>query len=572
MNLAPSLARPARAAALLRGRIPAYGLPLLIAALIVLPVALLLTELLTPNVELWRRLWQTSLPAMIGNTLRLVAGVGLGTFLVGTGFAWLVTAYEFPGRALFERLLLLPLAVPKFIMGFVFIATFDYAGPVQTRWRAWFGADAWFPDIQSAGGVALVMTLVLYPYVYLLARAAFREQSATTLEAVRVMGYARWQSFLRIVLPLARPSIAAGVALTMMEALTDYGTVSFFGYPTLSEGVVRIWDGRFDRASATELAALLLLFALGMIVLERALRGSARYYQTGGRTRRLEPVRLGGAGRWLATVACALLVTAAFVLPVAQLGVWAYREYHTPTVGAWRPVYGDYIATTVRLAAMATALIMVLALVVARGVRAGMAAHAAASRRARMLPALLARVVTLGYAMPGAVIAAGVLLLLAPLDHDVTDFVNRHLGRTNPDLLLTGTTTALIYAYVVRFMAVGFNSVDASLEKIKPSMEEAARTMGARAPRILWRIQLPLVSSGLAAGALLVFVDVMKELPVTLLLRPPFGSDTLALWAYFLASEAFWQAAAIPALTILVIGLLPVLLLMRVGARERPTP
>lgn len=535
-------------------------LPLIVAIAVILPIVDLSRQILHPDEARWQHWWETSLPPMIENTLRLVFGVGIGTFGLGVGFAWLVTAYQFPGRALFDRLLILPLAVPGFIMGFVFMGTFDYAGPVQTQWRVWFGDAAWFPDILSGSGVILVMTLVLYPYVYLLARAAFREQAASTFEAAQIMGYSRWQTFLRLVLPLARPSIAAGVTLAMLEALTDYGTVRFFGYPTLSEGVVRTWEGSYDREAATELATLLLVFAFGMIILERTLRGRRRYFQTGGASRRPLRVRLHGWRGWLATGACTFLLGVAFILPLSQLVMWASAEIEEPTVGivTW-DLYLDYVQNSARLASIAAGIIIGLAVVVAHGVRAG-SVHGK-----RLLPRFIARLVTLGYAMPSAVVAAGVLLLVAPIDHEVTDFFEQHLGRTNPDLLFTGTTTSLMYAYVVRFMAVGFSSVDASLEKIKPSMEEAARTMGARPFRVLWRIHLPLISTGIAAGAILVFVDVMKEIPATLMLRPPFSADTLALWAYFLAAESFWQAASIPALSILVVGLLPVLLLMRIG-------
>ena len=532
-------------------------LPLLIAVLVVLPLGGLVIRIFNPTVELWEKLWATTLPTMLVNTVVLMAGVGAGTFVIGVGMAWLVTAYQFTGRAWFERLLLLPLALPAYVMGFVFMATFDYAGPVYTQWRAWFGKDAWFPEIRSAFGAILVLTLVLYPYVYLLARAAFREQAASTVEAARMMGLSRTRAFFRLVLPLARPSIVAGVVLAMMEAMTDYGTVRFFGYSTLSEGIVRAWDLRFDRQTATELAALLFFVALVMIGLERLLRGRARYYQQGGRGRVLPRVKLSGWGNWLASGACWAILGIAFILPVAQLVAWGVSEIDKSTVGAWRDVYGSYVGSSLSLAGLSALVIILLSLVVAHGVR-----RTTASSK-RRIPRMIARLATLGYAMPGAVVAAGVLLFLAPIDHAVTDFAES-LGRTDRSLLLTGTITILIYAYVVRFMAVGFNSIDSSLEKVTPNMEQAARTLGARTRRVLLRVHLPLVSTGMLAGAILVFVDVMKELPVTLLLRP-FGTDTLALWTYYLAAESFWQAAAIPALTILVVGLIPVFLLMRLG-------
>ena len=560
---------PSLPAIRLRGlqRYLALVLPMLIAVTVLFPLGYLVRSIvLNPNTELWTRWWDTILPPMLINTLQLTVGVGIGTFVVGSGTAWLVTAYDFPGRTLFDRLLLLPLAVPSFILGFVFIATFDYAGPVQTQWRNWFGNDAWFPDVMSEWGLIIVMTAVLYPYVYILARSAFRQQSATTLEAARVMGYSRTKAFFRLVLPMARPSIAAGVVLAMMETLTDYGTVSFFGYPTLSEGVVRIWQGTwgFEAAdNAGQLASLLLFVAFGMIVLERLLRGRARYFQHNG-GRRIQRVRLTGWQRWTPTIVCGAILAFAFVLPYAQLVVWAYEEVQDPQVGVLSgDLFQQHIEATARVGGIAAGLVMGLSVLVAHGVRV------TAVGGKRRFPRFVARLVTLGYAMPGAVVAIGILLIVMPIDHQVTDFLETEFGRTNPDLFLTGTTTALLYAYVVRFMAVGFNSVDASLENIKPSMEEAARTMGASPFRVFWRIYMPLLSTGIAAGAILVFVDVMKEIPATLILRPPFGTDTLALWVYGLASEAFWRAAAVPAITILAVGLIPILLLMRIGDNQR---
>ncbi|MFP4321958.1 MAG: ABC transporter permease [Anaerolineales bacterium] len=570
-----SIERPTARARVWSGRFPllkhtstgrqrwlALVLPFIVTALVLLPIGRLVYELLTPSWELWQHMWDTFLPQMLENTLRLVIGVGLGTGIIGVGYAWLVSAYQFPGRAWFERLFLLPLAVPTFVMGFIFMATFDYAGPVQTQWRAWFGDGAYFPDIRSGLGVTIVMTLVLYPYVYLLARAAFRAQSASTFEAARLMGYSRTGAFFRLVLPLARPAIVAGMVLAMMEAMTDYGAVSFFSFPTLSEGIVRIWEGRMDRDTATQLAAILMLFALGILLLEYILRGQKRYTQEGLRGRQLERTPLRGPRGWLASAACLALLSAAFILPFIQLIVWAVTEVREPSVGAWRSIYTDYITNSVRFAGLAGLIVIGLSLLVAYGVRAN------ALSGNRLVPRVMARLMTLGYALPGAVIAVGVLMLVAPFDHDLTDWVEINLGREERSLLITGTLTGLVYAYVVRFMAVGYNSVETSMERVNPSLEEAARTMGARSPRIIARVHMPLVRGGMIAGAILVFVDVMKEIPATLLLRP-FGSDTLALWAYFLAFESFWQAAAIPSLTIVTIGLLPVLWLMQLDESRR---
>jgi iron(III) transport system permease protein len=368
---------------------------------------------------------------------------------------------------------------------------------------------------------------VLYPYVYILARAAFREQASSALEAAQVMGLGRWRSFLRVSLPMARPHIAAGVLLAIMEAMTDYGTVSYFSYPTLSERIVVLWNTSFNIGGATQLAALMVVVALVLLVVERQMRGQARYFQQGGYGRPLEPQPLRGRPAWLATAACTSLLSIAFLLPVAQLIVWTVDEISNPTVNLLRESMLDYASNSLTLSVLAAAVIMVVALLIAYATRAD-------GSGGRHRPRWLARLMTIGYAMPGAVIGVGVLTFVNPIDSAVTDFATEHLGYVQPAYLLTGTIIALTYAYVVRFMAVGFNSVDASLEKVKPSMEGAARTMGAGSWRILGRIHFPLIRMGIVAGGILVFVDVMKELPITLLLRP-FGMDTLALRTYFLS-------------------------------------
>ncbi len=531
------------------------ALPLLIAGLVILPVAVVLWTLLTPTPAVWEHLWATLLPEITRNTMVLLIGVGAGTLILGTGLAWLTVAYRFPGHAVFDWLLLLPLAVPTYIMGFVYMATFDCAGPVQSALRGWFGSAIWFPEIRSGGGAVLVMTLVLYPYVYLLARAAFHEQSGNTFEAARAMGYSRLQSFFRLAIPLARPSIAAGVTLALMEALTDFATVRFFNFPTLSDGIIRVWHGMMDLRAATELAGVLVLFALVVILFERWVRGRARYSQKGGRSPGIGRVRFSGWGGWAAAGVCALVLAVAFVLPVAQLALWTVREAAHMPPGALA-IYWELAGNSLILSGLATATAIVLAVVVANGV------HMGGGRLARFT----ARLATMGYAVPGAVIAVGVLVPLSAFDHALNDLVEQWRGVTI-GLLLTGSVVGLIYAYVVRFMAVAYNSVESSLDKITPNIAMAARSLGASPRRLLWRIHLPLIAPGLLAGATLVFVDVMKELPITMMLRP-FGYDTLAIWVWQMAAESLWAGAALPALTIVLVGILPVILLMRIGTRS----
>lgn len=525
---------------------------LLLATLVVLPLAVVTLELLTPTRAIWAQLWATLLPIMLRNTLLLVAGVGLGTLLLGTGLAWLVTAYRFPGRGLFEWALLLPLAMPGYILAFVFIATFDFIGPVQTTLRAWFGPDVWFPSIYTGWSAVLVLTLTLYPYVYLLARAAFRSQSAYTFDATRTMGLSRTQSFFRLVLPMARPALVAGMSLAMMEALGDFATVRFFTYPTLSEGVFQVWEGMMNRAAAMELAALLCSVALVLILVERGLRGAARYTQTGGKAPRPAPLVLRGWRAGLATSGCSLVLAAAFGLPVLQLSIWTIDELLRQGPGGTLNVaFQRYMTTTATLAALAAVVTVLWALLLAHSVRLS------AGRWAR----LGARLATLGYAMPGAVVGVGVLLTVTTVDRLAAS--SMLLG----GVLLTGSIAGLTYAYVVRFLAVAHNSVEASLDTVTPTLTQAARSLGAGPGRVLRRVHVPLISRGLLTAAALVFVDVMKELPITLLLRP-FGMDTLAIWAYLLAAEGFWEAAAVPSLSILLASLLPVLILVRLSGHE----
>jgi iron(III) transport system permease protein len=538
-------------------------LPVLIGTIILLaPIAVLAVELLSLDIPLWQRLWNTILPRTLWNTLRLVVGVSLGTLVIGVGSAWLVTAYDFPGRGWFDRLLMLPLAIPGFIMGFVYVSMFEFAGPFQTVLRDQFGwsrGEYWFPNIASSGGLILVLTLVLYPYVYILARSAFREQAANTLEAANVLGYEGWQAFRRVALPLARPQIAVGVLLVIMETLTDYGTVSYFSYPTLSERIVVLWNSSFDSASATELASLMVVLALGLLLGERALRKQARFYQQGSYGRRMSRQKLAGSRGWLAAFICLLILGAAFLLPLTQLAVWTAGEIRDPTVSILTEPFFKYTQNTLLLGSLGALLTILVALVIAYSDRRD-------SIEARNRPRWLSRLISIGYAMPGAVIAVGVLTVVNPLDGAVTNFAE-NLGYRGAGYLLTGTIIALLYGYTVRFMVLALDSISASVDKVRPTMEAAARTMGAGSGRIFRQIHIPLVRTGIGAGAILVFVDIMKELPITLLLRP-FGMDTLAVRAHLLSIEGFHESAAIPALMILVVGLLPVFLLMQIGSNK----
>ena len=519
-----------------------------VALLVATPLLVVVSSIATPSTDIWRHLWQTQLPELLGNTFALIVGVGLGVTVMGTGLAWLVTMYRFPGRPLFAWLLILPLAMPAYVIGFVFLALFDYTGPVQRSLRQAFGSQVWFPDIASYGGVVLVMTLVLYPYVYMLARAAFLEQSETTLEAARILGAHRVVVFWKVILPLARPSIVVGVTLALMEALADFGTVAIFNYATFTRAVYRVWFGLFNRAAATELASLLLLFTLLLYFLERSQRGRARFYQTTGRVRPIIPRQLQGWRAWLASGIASGVVGVAFILPVTQLLVWTVR-----TAGAldYDARYPTFLLNTLTLAAITAMVAVTAAVIVAYGSRLS------SSR----VVGVFGRIASMGYALPGSVIAVGVLLPLAFIDQTVDAFLRANWAYSS-GLLLTGSMVGLVFAYVVRFLAVSYQTVEASLIKITPSMDMAARSLGATPGRLLRRIHIPLIRTGLTSAAILVFVDVMKEMPATLLLRP-FGYDTLAMRVWQLTSESLWELAALPALTIVAAGMLPVLILTR---------
>jgi iron(III) transport system permease protein len=526
----------------------------LAAAVVAVPILAVLLSLATPAPDIWAHLWRTQLAELLRNTLALLLGVGVGTLSLGTALAWLVVFYEFPGRRTFEWALVLPLALPAYVIGFVFLGIFEYAGPLQSALRRLLGAGVRLPDLRSGGGVILVMTLVLYPYVYTLARAAFLEQSPEAFESARSLGRSRARAFRDVSLPLARPALVAGTTLACMEALADYGTVATFSYRTLTEAVYRVWYGMFDRLAATQLAAVLLGLAAVLTLLERLSRGRARFTQGRRPTHAPARARLRGLLAGAAAGFCGVVWALAFGLPVCQLLAWAgatLRRDGLPSgfLGA--------LGTSLGLAVTAATLTLGAAIVLAYGLRL---------RPARVIPPAV-RVAALGYALPGAVIAVGVLLPLSSLDHALAAASERLLGlRTG--LLLTGTAAALVFAYLVRFLAVSLHTVEATLARIPQSFDEVARSLGAGAGRTLRVVHAPLIRRGLLAALLLVFIDVMKEMPATLLLRP-LSLDTLAIAVWQRTAESLWEDAAVPALALVLAGLIPVALLLRTSGPSR---
>ncbi|WP_448561452.1 ABC transporter permease [Trichothermofontia sp.] len=532
---------------------------LALALILALPVLFVLSSLFRDSRAIWQHLATTVLPRYILNSGWLMLGVGLGVCVIGVGTAWLVTLCRFPASRWLEWLLVLPLAAPAYLLAYTYTDLLDFAGPVQTALRQWTGwgyGDYWFPNIRSLGGAIALLTLVLYPYVYLPARVAFLEQSLTTIEASRTLGCGPWQSFGQVALPLARPAIAAGMALALMETLNDFGTVQYFGVDTFTTGIYRTWFGLGERVAATQLAAFLMVFILVLILWEqRSRQRGGRFYQKGGQAPTVPPYRLQGMRAVAAISLCSLPILLGFLLPAAVLLQMALSD-----LGAFeQPQFWIFARNSLILAIVTATLAVFLALILAYGRRLVN----------RGLMQLAVSVAAMGYAVPGSVIAVGILVPLGQLDHAI-DAATRSLWGISTGLLLSGTMTALVFAYLVRFLAVSLHTIEASLSKIKPSLDDAARSLGYSPLRTLLQVHLPLLRGGLLTAALLVFVDVMKELPATLIIRP-FNFDTLAVRVYNLASDERLAEAAAPALTIVLVGLAPVILLSGQIARRHPT-
>ena len=530
--------------------------PTAIAAAVSAPVVVVFAHLFLPAGDVWPHLVDTVLARYIANTLWLLLGVGLATFVIGAGAAWLCAMCRFPGRAVFQWALLLPLALPAWAIAYAYAGMFEYAGPVQSALREAFGwsrRDYWFPDIRSLGGAIMVLSLALYPYVYLLARAAFLDQSVCALEIGRTLGRGAWRGFAGVALPLARPALAGGVALALMEALSDFGTVDYYGVDTFATGIYRTWFALGDAGAAAQLSAVLLIFVFAVLAAERWQRRRARYHHTTGRAGRVFAWRLSGWRAGLASAACFAPLALGFLLPAGRLVAWSVPTWR----GGADAAFGALAGTSFLLAALTALLAVAAALVIAYAARLGLGPVGRAARR----------IAGLGYAVPGSVVAVGALLPLAWIDHRIDDFARGVFG-VSTGLIVTGGIAALVFAYLVRFLAVSMNAVDAAFVRVTGHIDDAARTLGAAPARVLGRIHLPMLRGGLLTATLLVFVDTMKELPATLILRP-FDVNTLAVRAYELASDERLADAATPALAIVAVGLVPVVLLSRAVTRGR---
>ena len=522
----------------------------LLAAAILVPLVVIFGAWLAPTTEVWGHLAATVLPTLIGNTLLLIVGVAIGTMLLGVSLAWLVSTCEFPGRRWFDWALMLPFALPTYVMAFVFLGLLDFQGPVQGLVRQAFGLPAsWSVEVRHSASVLAIMVLVLYPYVYLLARVAFLKQGRAALEAAHTLGMTSWQSFFRVALPMARPAIIGGVSLAVMEALADFGAVAVFNYDTFTTAIYKSWFGFFDLNAASQLASLLLLFVFVLLYLERYGRSRARF-DNGTTSLDSRTYRLRGLRATAASVYCGLVLLLAFIIPMVQLLLWA-RHWIDDLDFAYMSLLGNTLA----LGAMAAIATTAGGLVLAYALR----------RDTSWLTRASVRIGTLGYAIPGSVLAVAVMWSLSWIDHRVAE-VWLWLTGVEATWVFVGSVFSLILAYFARFLALAFNPIDSALEQVRPSVREAAQSLGLTGMALVWRIYVPILRPGLLTAALLVLVDVMKEMPATLLLRP-FGWDTLAVRIYGLSSEGLWERAALPSVALVAAGLIPVFLLAVRGRR-----
>jgi iron(III) transport system permease protein len=514
-------------------------------------LVVVLSSIFAPADEVWRHLVHTVLGTLLLNTVWLVAGVAVGTAVLGVGLAWLTAVCEFPGRRVFDWALMLPLAIPAYVTAFVAVALLDYTGPVQTFMRAVL-PEAWasLPPVRSRGGVVAVMSLALYPYVYLLARQAFLTQGKRAMEAAQALGHGRWEGFFRLAVPMARPWIVGGLALAVMETLADFGTVSVFNYDTFTTAIYKAWFGLFSLTAAAQLASLLIVIVFSVLIVEQIWRGSARYTTGAKHDHTAERIRLAGPPAWLAFTACAGTLALAFGVPVAQLTIWGVTRVAEDLDG--RAV--GFLWHSTFLGGVAAALTCGCALILTY-----------AQRRGNGLVAVATRIATLGYALPGSVLAVGIFIPLAWLDRQVAE--GFHTLHQELGWVILGTPLAMILAYLARFLAAGFGPIDSAMHRVTPNLEEAARGLGVEGRRLLQRVHLPIIRSGVLTAATLVFVDVMKEMPATLMTRP-FGWDTLSVRIFELTSEGQWEQAALPALALVLAGLLPVMLLTRHGGQS----
>ena len=557
MNTAAIAIQAPAAAGSTRGR-PWRVAALLLAALVCLPIAAVVLQAFNPRENIWPHLLDTVLWHYVSTSLLLLGGVAIGTLVLGISAAWLVTHHDFPGRRLFTWALLLPFAVPAYVVAYVYTDLLEYAGPVQSFLRELFGwrlaSEYWFPEIRNLFGAIVMLVLVLYPYVFMLARSAFLEQSASLVEAARLMGRSRRASFFSVAMPMARPAIVVGVTMALMETLNDYGTVDYFAVRSLSAGIYDVWLGMNNLGGGAQIATILLIFILMLVSLEKISRRHQANYQPGAsRLRPLQRQRLSGGTALLASLWCLLPIVLGFVIPAIVLVRYSILYF----AESWTADFQRIALNSLLLSGTAAIVTMTLGVVLV---------YAKRLRPSALMRGSIATA-CLGYAIPGPVIAIGVIIPFAAFDNTLDAFARSTFG-ISTGLLLSGTVFAILFAYSVRFLAVSFGAIDASMQKISPSIDDAARSLGRTPAEILRHVHLPLMRSGLLTAVLVVFVDCMKELPATLVLRP-FNFDTLATSVYQLASDELIGQSALGAMLIVIAGLIPVILLSAAIDRQR---
>jgi iron(III) transport system permease protein len=524
-----------------------------IACLVLAPLVVVLSSLFSPADGVWEHLVETVLIELLTNTVWLVLGVGIGTAVLGVSLAWLTAICEFPGRKLFDWALVLPLALPAYVIAFVSIGLLDFTGPVQTHLRAWLGVeDVWFPKIRSTGGVIVVMTLAFYPYIYLLARNAFVTQGRRGIEAARSLGHSEWSAFFRVALPMARPWIVAGLMLALMETLADFGTVSTFNYDTFTTAIYKAWFGLFSLPAAAQLSSILVLIVFVFLLVEQQLRSRSRYVQVEKQSVPNDRITLRGARGWLAFAYSLLVLSVAFLIPVIQLVVWTYGIMGHDLDNR----YFGFLSHSILLGGIASLIATGCAVVLVYTNRLSN----------RLWTRVMVRMATLGYALPGAVLAVGGIILVTWVDKQLIGWA-KTLFNLEIGLFITGTLFAILLAYLARFLVVAHSPVESAMQRITPSIDETSRSLSLSGITMLRKVHLPLLRGGLLTAAVLVFVDVMKEMPITLMTRP-FGWDTLAVRIFEMTSEGEWERAALPAVALVLTGLIPVMLLTKQSSRN----
>ncbi|EKO3431049.1 ABC transporter permease [Vibrio fluvialis] len=521
-----------------------------LATLLVLPILAIFFTAIGQTDDVFAHLLSTVMPTYAFNTVVLTLSVMALALLFGIPSAWLMAMCRLPGEKVLQWALVLPLAIPGYIVGYIFTGWFDYAGPIQVWLReqtGWMAGEYYFPDIRSLAGASIVLALVLYPYVYLMCRAAFMEQNVSLLQSARLLKCSPWESFRRISLPLVRPSIAVALSLVAMETVGDFGTVSYFAVNTLTTAVYDTWMNYSNLTAAAKISAVMLVIVLLLLSAERYSRRRQKLYQSQFNSHEDFRYALRGWKKWLALLWCWGLVCVAFIFPLLQLLSYAYTYFEQ----SWTAEFREYALNSLQVSLSAAVIGVAVALVV----------NFYSRLKSNRVSVALMRLSSMGYAVPGTVLAIGVMVPVLTLDHAVND-VAKAMQWGRPGLIFSGTMFAIIFALIVRFSAVAIGSIESSLNKISPSLDMAARTMGCQANAMLWRVHLPLVRRGALIAGLLVFIESMKELNAALLLRP-FNFETLATYVYNYASDEHLELAALPAVLLVLVGLIPLVVVNR---------